>query len=412
MTKSPRSSRPSSTVPRPRAPRRRTRGSTRTAARSGISSTASWRSLRRASTSRRVEPGATASARARSRRRGAADVDAAVPPRARALPGWQQARRATAARGTSTPSPAHIQKHARLFAVLETLDNGKPIRETRDIDIPLVARHFYHHAGWAQLMETRAARLRAGRRRRADHPVELPAADAGVEDRAGARHGQHGRAQARRVHAAHRAALRRDLRARPGCRRASSTSSPATAAPAQLIVEHPDIDKIAFTGSTEVGRIIREATAGTRQEALARAGRQVALHRLRRRRPRQRRSRAWSTRSGSTRARSAAPARASSCRRASREALLTTSCARAWRRCASAIRSTRRSTSARSSRRCSCEHIDALVQAGRRRRRDAVAAVLELPDGRLLLPADAVHRRLARGHDRAGRDLRPGAWWR
>ena len=41
-----------------------------------------------------------------------------------------------------------VQKRERLFAVLETLDNGKPIRETRDIDIPLVARHFCHHAGW------------------------------------------------------------------------------------------------------------------------------------------------------------------------------------------------------------------------------------------------------------------------
>ena len=46
-----------------------------------------------------------------------------------------------------------IQKHARLLAVLETMDNGKPIRETRDIDIPLVARHFYHHAGWAELRD-------------------------------------------------------------------------------------------------------------------------------------------------------------------------------------------------------------------------------------------------------------------
>ena len=46
-----------------------------------------------------------------------------------------------------------LQKHARLFAVLETLDNGKPIRESRDIDLPLAARHFYHHAGAAQLME-------------------------------------------------------------------------------------------------------------------------------------------------------------------------------------------------------------------------------------------------------------------
>jgi acyl-CoA reductase-like NAD-dependent aldehyde dehydrogenase len=41
-----------------------------------------------------------------------------------------------------------------LFAVLETLDNGKPIRETRDIDIPIVVRHFYHHAGWAKLRDT------------------------------------------------------------------------------------------------------------------------------------------------------------------------------------------------------------------------------------------------------------------
>ena len=43
-----------------------------------------------------------------------------------------------------------IQKHSRFLAVLETIDNGKPIRETRDIDIPLVARHFYYHAGWAE----------------------------------------------------------------------------------------------------------------------------------------------------------------------------------------------------------------------------------------------------------------------
>ena len=47
-----------------------------------------------------------------------------------------------------------MQKHERFLAVLETMDNGKPIRETRDIDVPLVARHFYHHAGWAQLIET------------------------------------------------------------------------------------------------------------------------------------------------------------------------------------------------------------------------------------------------------------------
>lgn len=46
-----------------------------------------------------------------------------------------------------------VQKHSRILSVLESLDNGKPIRESRDIDIPLVARHFYHHAGWAQLLD-------------------------------------------------------------------------------------------------------------------------------------------------------------------------------------------------------------------------------------------------------------------
>ena len=47
-----------------------------------------------------------------------------------------------------------MQKHIRLIAVLESLDNGKSIRETRDADAQIVARHLYHHAGWAELMET------------------------------------------------------------------------------------------------------------------------------------------------------------------------------------------------------------------------------------------------------------------
>ena len=51
----------------------------------------------------------------------------------------------------------YFQKHSRLISVIEALDNGKPIRETRDCDIPLVARHFYHHAGWAQLMDDEMA---------------------------------------------------------------------------------------------------------------------------------------------------------------------------------------------------------------------------------------------------------------
>ncbi|TIV90875.1 MAG: aldehyde dehydrogenase family protein, partial [Mesorhizobium sp.] len=46
-----------------------------------------------------------------------------------------------------------MQRHQRLFAVLESIDNGKPIRESRDIDVPLAIRHFIHHAGWAQTLE-------------------------------------------------------------------------------------------------------------------------------------------------------------------------------------------------------------------------------------------------------------------
>jgi len=70
------------------------------------------------------------------------DIDAAVAAAKRAQPKW--ARLPGHARAKALYALARLmQKHARLFAVLETLDTGKPIREARDIDIPLVARHFY-----------------------------------------------------------------------------------------------------------------------------------------------------------------------------------------------------------------------------------------------------------------------------
>src|SRR5439155_16720954 len=81
----------------------------------------------------------------------AADVDAAVAAARAAYGPWSQAPGHVRARYLYALA-RQVQKHARLLAVLETLDNGKPIRESRDIDIPLVARHFYHHAGWAQLL--------------------------------------------------------------------------------------------------------------------------------------------------------------------------------------------------------------------------------------------------------------------
>ncbi len=87
----------------------------------------------------------------------AEDVDAAVRAARAAFPAWSATPGHARARYLYAMA-RQIQKHSRLLAVLETMDNGKPIRETRDIDIPLVARHFYHHAGWAQLMASRAAR--------------------------------------------------------------------------------------------------------------------------------------------------------------------------------------------------------------------------------------------------------------
>ena len=83
----------------------------------------------------------------------AEDVDLAVDAAKRALPAWSQAAPHERARHLYAIA-RHIQKHARLFAVIESLDNGKTIRETRDADVPLAVRHFYSHAGWAQLMDT------------------------------------------------------------------------------------------------------------------------------------------------------------------------------------------------------------------------------------------------------------------
>jgi len=90
---------------------------------------------------------ATAKPLARVTQATAADVDQAVASARSAQPGWAGLSGHARARYLYAIA-RHVQKHSRLLAVLETLDNGKPIRETRDIDVPLVARHFYHHAGW------------------------------------------------------------------------------------------------------------------------------------------------------------------------------------------------------------------------------------------------------------------------
>ena len=156
----------------------------------------------------------------------------------------------------------HLQKHSRLFATLETLDNGKPIRESRDIDIPLVARHFYHHAGWAQLMDTELADWEplgvAGQIIPWNFPLLMlawkiaPALATGNTVVLKP-------AEFTSLTALRFAELCREIDLPPGVVNIVTGDGRTGAA----IVEHPDVDKIAFTGSTEVGRIIREATAGT-----------------------------------------------------------------------------------------------------------------------------------------------------
>ncbi len=156
----------------------------------------------------------------------------------------------------------HVQKRERFLSVLETMDNGKTIRESRDIDIPLVARHFYHHAGWAQLLNSEfpghspvgvcgqiipwnfpllmlawkiAPALAAG-----NTVVLKPAEFTPLTSLAFAE-------------------LCMEAGLPPGVVNVVTGAGETGAA----LVAHEDVDKIAFTGSTEVGKQIRVATAGS-----------------------------------------------------------------------------------------------------------------------------------------------------
>ena len=244
---------------------------------------------------------------------------------------------------------------------------------------------------------------RAARRRRPDHPVELPAADARLEDRAGARRRQHRRAQAGRDDAAHRAALRRGLPAGRAARRASSTSSPATAAPARRSSGTRTSTRSRSPARPRSARRSRghrrHRQEGSRSSSAARPRTSSSTTRRS-----TRRSRASSTASTSTRATSAAPARGCSCRSRSP----TRSMAKLKRRMETlrvgdpldkntdigAINSASSSTGSPS------------WPSRRGRGRRALSPPCELPDSGLLVPADGLHGRGPGAPDRAGGDLR------
>ncbi|MDG1115760.1 MAG: aldehyde dehydrogenase family protein [Flavimaricola sp.] len=189
-----------------------------------------------------------------------ADVDAAVAAARKAQPKWAKLGGPGRARVLYAIARL-LQKHSRLFAVLETLDNGKPIRESRDIDVPLAQRHFYFHAGLSQLMDSempgQEPRGVCGQIVPWNFPLLMlawkiaPALAAGntvVLKPA--------------EYTSLTALLFADICRQAGVPKGVVNIVTGDGAVGEMIVA-AEVDKIAFTGSTAVGRRIREATAGS-----------------------------------------------------------------------------------------------------------------------------------------------------
>jgi aldehyde dehydrogenase (NAD+) len=189
----------------------------------------------------------------------AADVDAAVQSARAASPKWQALTPHARARYLYALARL-VQRHSRLLAVLETMDNGKPIRESRDIDIPLVARHFYHHAGWAQLLKQEFPAHEPCGVVGQIIPWNFPLLMAAWKIAPALATGNT---------VVLKPAEFTPLTALAFAELCQEAGLPAgvvnivtgDGSTGEALVKHPDVDKIAFTGSTEVGRAIRAATA-------------------------------------------------------------------------------------------------------------------------------------------------------
>lgn len=192
---------------------------------------------------------------------GRVEIDAAVAAARRAYKSWSTLPGNARARYLYALARL-LQKRERFFSVLESMNNGKPIRESRDIDIPLAARHFYHHAGWAELIETEYAGYTSvgvcGQIIPWNFPLLMlawkiaPALAAGNTVVLKP-------AEYTPLTALAFAELCQEAGLPPGVVNIVTGDGQTGA----LLVEHDDVDKIAFTGSTEVGRAIRVATAGS-----------------------------------------------------------------------------------------------------------------------------------------------------
>ncbi|CDX15730.1 Aldehyde Dehydrogenase [Mesorhizobium sp. ORS 3359] len=192
---------------------------------------------------------------------GAADIDAAVTAAAKALPKWSASSGYARAKVLYAIGRA-MQRHQRLFAVLESIDNGKPIRESRDIDVPLAIRHFIHHAGWAQTVAKDFPDHKpvgvVGQVIPWNFPLLMlawkiaPALAAGCTV-----------VLKPAEFTPLTAILFAEICERAGVPKGVVNIVQGGPEAGAAIVNHPGVQKIAFTGSSEVGKIIRKATAGS-----------------------------------------------------------------------------------------------------------------------------------------------------
>ena len=194
----------------------------------------------------------------------AADVDAAVRAARAASPKWRALTPHARARYLYALARL-VQKHSRLLAVLETMDNGKPIRESRDIDIPLVARHFYHHAGWAQLIEQEFPEHEpcgvVGQIIPWNFPLLMLAWKIAPALAAG-----NTLVLKPAEFTPLTALVFAELCVEAGLPAGVVNIITGDGSTGEALVKHPDVDKIAFTGSTEVGCAIRGATAASHKK--------------------------------------------------------------------------------------------------------------------------------------------------
>ncbi len=170
-----------------------------------------------------------------------------------------------------------LQERAREFAVIESMDGGKPIRESRDIDIPLAAAHFFYYAGWADKLEYAFPNRQPKSMGVAGQviPWNFPLLMAAWKIAPALATGNTiviKPAETTPLTALKLAELIQEADLPPGVVNIVTGAGQTGAA----IVNHPDIDKIAFTGSTGVGKIIQNAIAGTRKKATLELGGKAA----------------------------------------------------------------------------------------------------------------------------------------